>query len=236
VSAAALLSELRRRDVQLRVDGSELRCNAPAGALTPELREQLRHYKREVIQLLASAQAMAAEERAIVPLQRSGTRTAIFAVPGHNGDVFSYRALARSLGEEQPFFALQPPGVDGEREALTRVEELARYFGDQIRSFAPKGRYIIAGYCAGGTIAFELAQQLHRAGATIDFVALFGSPFPTYFRWPLQLRQRLTDETARLRKHAEELASQSWRARPRYLAEKWRSREARRSARERADE
>ena len=41
MSAAALLSELRRRDIQLRVVGSELCCSAPAGALTPELRAEL---------------------------------------------------------------------------------------------------------------------------------------------------------------------------------------------------
>ena len=114
---------------------------------------------------LVQLQAVAHQQRAIVPLQpmirTEGTRTPIFAVPGHNGDVFCYRALARALGEDQPFYGLQPPGLDGESEPLTRIEDLAAYFAAQIRAFLPQGRcVVIAGFCAGGTVAFELAMPL----------------------------------------------------------------------------
>jgi hypothetical protein len=141
VSAAALLSELRRRDIQVRVVGSELRCSAPAGTLTPELRAELQRHKNDVLELLSSAQALAAQARALVPLERGGSRAPIYGVPGHNGDVFCYRALSRALGAEQPFFGLQPPGLDGERAPLTRVEHLAGYFAAQIRARARRGRH-----------------------------------------------------------------------------------------------
>jgi thioesterase domain-containing protein len=136
------------------------------------------------------------------------------------------------LGDDQPFYGLQPPGLDGHDEPLTRVEDLAAYFAAQIRAFQPRGPYIIAGYCAGGTVAFELAQQLLRDGAAISFVALFGSPYPAYFRLPTQLWQRLAQQAQRIRKHAHELASQSWGGRRRYLAEKLREHIARRNAEE----
>jgi thioesterase domain-containing protein len=236
VSAAALLSELRRRDIQIRVVGSELRCNAPAGALTPELRDQLQQHKNDVLQLLASAQALAGQERAIVPLQRNGKRASIFAVPGHNGDVFCYRALAQSLGEDQPFFGLQPPGLDGQGEPLRRVEDIAAYFAAQIRTFQPHGPYIVAGYCAGGAVAFELAQQMLRGGAAIRFVALFGCPYPSYFLLRTQLWQGLAHQVERVGKHSRELASQSWSGRRRYLAEKLRQRKALRKALRNADQ
>jgi thioesterase domain-containing protein len=228
VSAAALLSELRRRDIQVQVLGSDLRCNAPAGALTPELRDQLRQYKNDVLQLLASAQALAAQQRAIVPLQRSGSGTPVFAVPGHNGDIFCYRILAQCLGEEQPFFALQLPGVDGQEEPLTRVEDLAAYFADQIRAFRPDGPCIIAGFCAGGTVAFELAQQLARGGTAIRFLALFGSPYPRYFTRRAQLWRGLVRQVQRAGMHARALTARSWSAR--YLAEELAARRARRDA------
>ena len=179
MSAAEFLSELRSRDIRVWSLGGELRCNARAGALTPELRDQLRERKSEILEFLASAQALAGQQRAIVPLQRHGERTAIFGVPGHNGDVFCYRALAQALGDDQPFFGLQPPGLDREAEPLTRVEDIAAYFAAQIRAFQPQGPYIIAGFCAGGTVAFELAQQLQRV-ATVRFIALFGTPYPAY--------------------------------------------------------
>ena len=229
MSAAAFLSELRRRDIQVWAVGGELRCNARAGVLTPELLDQLRQRKNDILEFLASAQALAGQARAIVPLQSNGARASIFGVPGHNGDVFCYRALAQSLGDDQPFYGLQPPGLDGHDEPLTRVEDLAAYFAAQIRAFQPRGPYIIAGYCAGGTVAFELAQQLLGDGAAISFVALFGSPYPAYFRLPTQLWQRLAQQAQRIRKHARELASQSWGGRRRYLAEKLREHIARRT-------
>jgi thioesterase domain-containing protein len=230
VSAAAFLSELRRRDIQVWAVGGELRCNARAGVLTPELLDQLRQRKNDILEFLASAQALAGQARAIVPLQSNGARASIFGVPGHNGDVFCYRALAQSLGDDQPFYGLQPPGLDGHDEPLTRVEDLAAYFAAQIRAFQPRGPYIIAGYCAGGTVAFELAQQLLRDGAAIRFVALFGSPYPAYFRLPTQLWQRLAHQVRRIGKHTHALASQSWEERRRYLTEKVRQHTAQRNA------
>jgi thioesterase domain-containing protein len=230
VNAAALLSELRRRDIRVWAAGAELRCNAPTGALTPELRDQLQRHKNEILDFLASVDELSGQQRAIVPLQRNGTRAPVFAVPGHNGDVFCYRALARALGEDQPFFGLQPPGLDGHGEPLTRVEDIAAYFAAQIVAFQPQGPCVIAGYCAGGTVAFELAQQLQRAGVAIRFLALFGSPYPAYFRWPTQLWQGLVEQLQRIGKHARELESQSPAGRRRYLAEELRQRKARREA------
>jgi thioesterase domain-containing protein len=228
VSAAALLSELRRRDIHLSAEGSELRCSAPAGALTAELREQLRQHKSDLLVLLASAQAVAAQARAIVPLQRNGTRTPVFGVPGHNGDVFCYRDLAQSLGGDQPFFGLQPPGLDGQGEPLSRVEDLAAYFAAQIRAFRPEGLcVIIAGFCAGGSVAFELAQQLLASGAEVQLLALFGSPHPVYFSRRTQLWRRLVAQVERVRKHASGLLSRSWTEWRRYVAEELRERKAR---------
>ena len=228
MSASALLSELRRRDIQLQAVGSELRCSAPPGALTPELREQLRQHKSDLLALLASAHAVAAQARAVVPLQRNGRRTPIFGVPGHNGDVFCYRALAQSLGEDQPFFGLQPPGVDGQGEPLSRVEDLAAYFAAQIRAFRREGLCIvIAGFCAGGTVAFELAQLLAAGGAEVQLLALFGSPHPVYFSRRRQLWRRASAQAARIHKHARGLLSRSWTRWPRYIAEEFRELKAR---------
>lgn len=227
-AAAALLSELRRRDIQVSAVGEELRCSAPAGALTPELREELRRHKRDVLALLSSAQAVAAQARALVPLQVAGSGTPVFAAPGHNGDVFCFRALVRSLGAQRPFYGLQPPGLDGEAAPLTRIEALAAYFAEQIRSLQPQERYIIAGYCAGGAVALELARQLQALGTQIEFVALFGSPFPSYFRWPAQVRLRMAHEAGRALRHARALATQPWRE---YLAGELAERRARQLAR-----
>ena len=121
MSVAPFLVELRSRDIRVWPEGDQLRCSAPAGALTPELREHLRQRKSEIVEFLSAAAATARQQRAIVPLQPRGERVPVFAVGGHNGDVFCYRALAEHLGDDQPFFGLQPPGVDGRKDVLREV-------------------------------------------------------------------------------------------------------------------
>jgi thioesterase domain-containing protein len=222
VSVATLLAELRDRDIHVWADENRLRCNAPAGALTPELREQLQERKDDILQFLRSAASLAQRQRAIVPLQPLGDLAPVFAVPGHNGDVFCYRALAQHLGDNQPFFGLQPPGVDGQAEPLDSVGRLARYFADQIAEFRPAGACIIAGYCAGGSVAFELAQQLRQRGVTVDFVALFGSPYARWYRPLSRLRWRVAGMAANGVRHARTLATGSWGERRAFIAGKLR--------------
>jgi thioesterase domain-containing protein len=224
------LAALRERDIQISADGDRLRCNAPVGALTPGLRDELRQRKVEILRFLRAAKSLAGQQPAVVPLQPYGTATPIFAVAGHNGDIFCFRALAQHLGDDQPFFGLQPPGLDGSHKPLARVEDLAAYFATQIRIVWPDGPYIIAGYCAGGTIAFELACQLLRGGAAIHVLALFGSPFPTNYRfWPL-LCWRIGQFMRRLVRHAcavSALPAAKWR---KYVTERLRNLEAAREA------
>jgi thioesterase domain-containing protein len=124
------------------------------------------------------------------------------------------------LGDDQPFFGLQPPGLDGQSQPLTRVEDLAAYFAAQIKAFQPNGPYLIAGYCAGGAIAFELARQLVRSGSTVNLVALFGAPYATAYRLRSQIRLRLAAECARVTRHARALASLPGEQRWSYMREK----------------
>lgn len=215
------LTMLRERDVQFWTDGERLRCNAPAGALTPELQQELRERKGEILDFLRLAESLTHQQRALVPLQPHGTAAPIFAVAGHNGDVFCFRAMARHLGANQPFFGLQPPGLDGQGELLARVEDLADYFARQIRAAWPTGPLIIAGYCAGGTIAFELARRLLQDAAEVTLLALFGSPFPTAYRFFPQLRLRLELAAERAIRHAGVLASVPPAQLRRYIAERW---------------
>src|SRR5438477_7216938 len=220
------LAVLRDRDIQVWTEGDRLRCSAPAGTLTAELRRELGERKNEILKFLRSAQLLTQQQRAIVPLQSRGTRTPVFAVAGHNGDVFCYRALAQQLGDDQPFFGLEPPGLDGRSEPLRRVEDLAAYFAEQMRAFQPHGPYILAGFCAGGTVAFELARQLSRGGASIRCVALFGCPDPTWYRLPSQLGWRLRQQMTRVAGHARAFRSLSWRELSSYIAERRRQRRA----------
>ena len=207
MTVQGILDELRRRDIRVWADGERLRCDAPAGALTAELSEELRRNKPGILDFLRSVSRQATEQRALVPLQPHGRREPVFAVGGHNGDVYCYRLLARELGPDQPFYGLQPPGSDEHSEPLTNIEQLAAYFASQVRNFHREGPCIIAGYCAGGTIAFELARQLQEQGMQIRFLALFAAPHPDRYRPLVFLREQIENGYSRVAKHVQALSS-----------------------------
>ena len=192
MDVAALLSRLRTRDVRLWIEGEQLKCSAPVGALDAGLREALAVRKQEIISFLRQAEALKAGPASIVPIKADGSRPPIFAVSGHGGDVFCLLPLARHLDPEQPVIGVQPPGLDGSTEPLTSVQALARYEIEQIRRYRPHGPYLIAGHCAGGTLAFEVAQQLIAAGQEVALLALIGSPFPPTFGHQAPLWDRLS--------------------------------------------
>lgn len=178
---AAFLSELRQRGVRVWVEGDRLKCDAPPGMLDGSLREELASRKQELLALISAARTTISAPRSLVPLKISGEYPPLFAQPGHRGDVFCYRALAQHLDERRPLYGVEPKGLDGSPAAET-VEEMAAYELAQIRELQPRGPYYIAGFCAGGTIAFESARQLAAAGEEVARLLLFGSPFPTAYR------------------------------------------------------
>ncbi|MGY3697526.1 thioesterase domain-containing protein [Bradyrhizobium sp. USDA 3240] len=182
-----LLADLAVKDIKVWVEGDRLRCSAPAGAMTAELRDQLQGRKGEIIAFLNMATATDTQQPAIIPLQSRGSRTPIYAVPGHVGAPFSFSDLSKHLGGDQPFYALQPPGFDGQSEPMDRVEDIAEYFARQIVQYQPVGPYIIAGYCSGGPTAFELAKILTKRGADVHCVALFGPLHPATHQELLRL-------------------------------------------------
>jgi non-ribosomal peptide synthetase component F/thioesterase domain-containing protein len=109
----------------------------------------------------------------VVPIQPFGSRPPFFCVHAAGGNVLLYRALSRHLGGGQPFYGLQFPGLDGEQPLLTRIEDIAALYVQEIRTIQPHGPYYLGGYCLGGTIALEMAQQLTRVGEEVALLALF---------------------------------------------------------------
>lgn len=55
-SVVELLGHLRSLHVALSLDGDVLKCSAPQGVLTPELRQQLGNRKPEIVEFLRSSQ------------------------------------------------------------------------------------------------------------------------------------------------------------------------------------
>lgn len=106
-------------------------------------------------------------------------RRPLFCVHGAGGNVLNFKVISDRLGTDQPFYGLQAQGVDGKLPPLTTVEAMATQYVDAIRTVDPIGPYRLAGYSAGGVIAFEMAQQLRRGGAEVALLAMIDTLAPT---------------------------------------------------------
>lgn len=108
----------------------------------------------------------------LVAVQTSGSQLPLYLISGAGGNVIRFHDLAKYLGDDQPVYALQPPGLDGKQAFLTHVEDLAEYFIKEIRKAQPHGPYHIVGYSFGGFVAFEMAAQLKAQGELPGLVGL----------------------------------------------------------------
>ena len=215
---AEFVASLRERGVRLWVEDGRLKCDAPPGILDEGLRTELAARKQELLALIAEAATTLRGPRSLVPLKPTGEHPPLFARPGHNGDVFCYLALASHLDPRQPLYGVEPRGLDGGSLADT-VEEMAAFEVEQIRSLQAEGPYYIAGFCAGGAIAFESARQLVQAGEEVARVLLFGSPFPSAYRAGVVSTQ-LRSVRHRVRRHAHALHTGSVSDRLDYLRDR----------------
>jgi amino acid adenylation domain-containing protein len=117
----------------------------------------------------------------LVPLRASGTKPPLFLMHAHGGNVLEYQALAKLLDTDQPVYAVQARGLDGNVRTELTIEQLASEYLVEMRTLQPEGPYFLAGFCFGGLVAFEIAQQLRQAGEEVALLALIQSTHPAVF-------------------------------------------------------
>ena len=122
---------------------------------------------------IVSREAPKSHWSSLVTIQSKGSRPPFFCMHGAGGNVLIYRELSNRLGEDQPFYGLQSQGLDGNSEPLTRIEDMAAAYVREIRRAQHEGPYYLGGYCMGGTIAYEVAQQLRAQGQEVALLAMF---------------------------------------------------------------
>ena len=118
----------------------------------------------------------------LVPIQPQGTRPPIFCVHGGAGTILHLQPLARRLGGDQPFYALQSRGLYGGAPPLKTVEEMSAHYLAELKTVQPTGPYYLAGYCFGTIVAFDMAQRLRRKGEEVQLLAMFNGPSPSWIK------------------------------------------------------
>ena len=113
----------------------------------------------------------------VVAIQPRGEGPAFACVHPAGGIVYCFGELARRLGDDRPFLALQSPGLDG-GPTFSTVEAMAAAYVEALRGDRPGGPYHLGGWSLGGLVAFEMARQLEAAGEPVVTVALLDTRAP----------------------------------------------------------
>jgi thioesterase domain-containing protein len=97
-----------------------------------------------------------------------GSRAPLFYLHGDfDGGGLYCLALASHLGLDQPLYALNPYGTNGEPLPASISAMAAAHIETMLR-LVPADTYRLAGHCNGGLIAFEMARQLVARGLGVD--------------------------------------------------------------------
>ncbi|MGV3772896.1 MAG: non-ribosomal peptide synthetase [Verrucomicrobiales bacterium] len=110
----------------------------------------------------------------IVDIQPKGSKPPFYWIHSLGGDggggFFYYRKLSELLGESQPSYGVRSP-----QEPFSKIEDMAAFYVKEIKAFQPEGPYYLGGFCFGGNVAFEIAQQLTAQGDKVGRLILLES-------------------------------------------------------------
>ncbi|RPI30874.1 MAG: alpha/beta fold hydrolase, partial [Chloroflexota bacterium] len=131
---------------------------------------------------ISEAQAADGYEKILIPLQPRGTLPPLYFVHPSGGSTHWYTELAAALGKDQPFYAFQARGVDGDRTIHTSIADMAECYVHALRRFQPAGPYQLGSWSLGVIIAYEMAQRLYAQGEQVSFLAMLDQgpaiPYP----------------------------------------------------------
>ncbi|HME13722.1 MAG TPA: thioesterase domain-containing protein [Candidatus Acidoferrum sp.] len=153
--------------------------------------------------LLLDGRISVSDFTSLVAVQPRGARPPLFFIHTHDGTITYCRKFPKHLGADQPVYGLQAQALAGHPPHRS-IEEMASQYIREMRRVHRDGPYHLFGYCSGGLIAFEVAQQLLRDGHCVGLLGMFNTPAPGFLTvsLPRRLRywrQRMQLELRRLR-------------------------------------
>ncbi|MEM9163053.1 MAG: alpha/beta fold hydrolase [Cyanobacteria bacterium P01_F01_bin.4] len=128
----------------------------------------------------------------LVLIKSGGAKPPLFCIHAVGPSILNYRNLTPYLDPEQPVYGLQAQGQDGKQAPLTRIEDMAAHYIQEIRTVQPEGPYFILGHSFGGLVAYEMARQLHGQNAQVGLVALLDTISPKLSAGELSFGDRLS--------------------------------------------
>ncbi len=104
----------------------------------------------------------------------------LFFVHAGSGEISNYISLSQCINEEYSCWGIRM-GFNKYSPYNISIHELALKYVNYITEIQPKGPYYLAGWCIGGTIAFEMANILEKRNENINFLGLFNTIAPQHW-------------------------------------------------------
>ncbi|KAH0558765.1 Type I Iterative PKS, partial [Trichoglossum hirsutum] len=124
-------------------------------------------------------------KKAILPpansvLLQGNSKTAtrkLFILPDGSGSATSYVHIPL-IRSDTAVYGLNCPFMKNPKDYTCGIEGVSELYLNEIRRRQPKGPYYLAGWSAGGVVAYEVTKQLMATGEKIERLILLDAPCP----------------------------------------------------------
>ena len=101
----------------------------------------------------------------------------LFLFPDGSGSATSYTSISK-IAPDVALYGLNCPFMKTPEQFLCGIGGVSTLYKEEVQRRQPKGPYYLGGWSAGGIVAYEVALQLLREGATVARLILLDSPCP----------------------------------------------------------
>lgn len=120
----------------------------------------------------------------LVAIRATGTKPPLFCIHGIDGNAIGFQPLTYHLPCERPIYVFESTKLQDDSVPAFSVEELSAHYISLIKKVQKDGPYVLAGYSAGGIVAYEMARQLRAADEAVHSLIIFDSVTPEYAQLP----------------------------------------------------
>jgi amino acid adenylation domain-containing protein len=119
----------------------------------------------------------------VVKLSESTSPKNMFILHQGEGLIYPYKKLAALLEDELNVYGIQAKGLFQKSQLPENMEMMLAHYLREIKIVQPQGPYLIAGYCMGNRIAYELVRCLEDGNDAVTKLIIFNTaPFISEFR------------------------------------------------------
>jgi amino acid adenylation domain-containing protein len=148
----------------------------------------------------------------LIPIRAEGSKPPLFCISRPNVNALGFIFLARSLPQNQPVYGLQSQMKEDGRFWTFSQEDYEKKAAEYIEAMLavePEGPYLLAGFCEGAHIGFEMARQLVAMGRPVAMLAILDA-------WPIEntidrRRYKLRNFGLTLRRFARMSTKHKWK-------------------------